>query len=164
MTRQAGQEGRHRSMDRFFVFLLLASLGVPAARAAVGSQSYAVTLEGATSAVLVAHPQLVGDAIELPARIEARAPAPVLLAGPLERAAASGNSPVAHIRIHCQPACPSVFWSISPDPRRREQKPRPPVRCWPRPYPGPLHCANRNPLSLRWHRRLPCAPESVLRW
>ena len=102
-------------MNRLPVLLLLASLAAPAARAAAGSPSYAVTLESATHAVLAAHPDLAGDAIELPARIEARTPAPALLAGPVERAAPSGNSTesVAHIRIHCQAeACLPFYVSV----------------------------------------------------
>ncbi len=90
-------------MNRLPVLLLLASLAAPAARASAGSPSYTVTLESVTRAVVAAHPQLAGDAIELPEAIGARASAPVLLSGPVERAASgSSTEAVAHIRMHCQ--------------------------------------------------------------
>ena len=84
--------------------VLLTGLAVPAARAAAGSEVYAITLEEAARAVFAAHPELAGDAVELPARMETREQVPVLEAGPLVRQAASSGSTetVGHVRLRCQ--------------------------------------------------------------
>ncbi len=67
---------------------------------------YAISLEQVTSAVLLAHPELAGDAIELAAPVEARERAPRLIAGSIEHAGGSGAAPgsvpaPARLQMHC---------------------------------------------------------------
>ncbi len=80
-------------------FLLLFSIGTATlpALAADRPQTYALDGEAATHAVLVAHPELAGNSIELATHIVVREPAPVLEAGPVERSGAEGR-----VRVRCQ--------------------------------------------------------------
>lgn len=110
------------------LLLLLVLLGVATApravKAASSSPAYAIRTEDAARAVLAVHPELAGDAVELPTRIETRTEAPILEAGSLERLAvpstAGAISPgtatgvsIGRIRIHCrtESAClPFYVW------------------------------------------------------
>ena len=108
-------------MNRWLALLFFSGLSAQSALAGAGSVSFAIPLEAATRAVLAAHPDLAGDAIELPARIETRQPSPVLKAGPIERMAASAGlgNPVAHVRLSCQAGACLPFYvlvHLSPSP------------------------------------------------
>lgn len=75
---------------------LLFSTAALTAFAADRPQSYLLDPEAATHAVLAAHPELAGDAMELARRIVLREPAPSLQVGPVERSGAIGR-----VRVRC---------------------------------------------------------------
>ena len=84
-------------MVRSLLVMVLACAGMGQAYAGTG---YPIALPLAARSVLAAHPELAGDAIELPARVEAQVAEPVLAAGSLERWPASPL--IAKVRLHCQ--------------------------------------------------------------
>ena len=89
--------------------LITALVGVVAAAAHAGTPQasrYAISVEQATHAVVLAHPELAGDAIELAAPVDSRESAPQLTAGPLERWGTGAGLPgstraLARMKIHC---------------------------------------------------------------
>lgn len=75
----------------------LAAFAPCVAMAAGNRPAFALDLETAKHAVVEAHPELAGDAMELATPISLRDPSPVLQAGPLERFGTSGR-----VRLRCQ--------------------------------------------------------------
>ena len=72
-------------MKRTLYALLLVGLGMgQLAHAEGGKVSYPIRLDAAVHAVLAAHAELAGAAVELPMKVEAKSEEPVLLAGPIE--------------------------------------------------------------------------------
>ncbi len=69
--------------------------------AQAGPGAYRITGDRAAAAVAAAHPELSGDAIELPVPIAADTAAPLLSAGPVER---WGASATARVCLQCQGA------------------------------------------------------------
>ena len=96
-------------MSRLSSTLLLATIAMLySAQAFAGPSVYAISAEAVTRAVLLAHPELAGDAIELTTRIETRTDAPVLEAGLLEHMATPSalgtlapSAPLARVRLRC---------------------------------------------------------------
>ncbi len=84
-------------MPRLLLFMFLACFRADLAYA---ETSYPIAAPRVLSVVLAAHPELAGDAIEVPARVGAHEAEPALVAGAVERWPAS--SPVARVRLHCQ--------------------------------------------------------------
>ncbi len=80
-------------MKRTLYALLLVGLGMgQLAHAEGGKVSYPIRLDAAVHAVLAAHAELAGTAVELPMKVEARSEEPVLLAGPIEPMKIPGGS------------------------------------------------------------------------
>ena len=80
--------------------LICLCLAMRTAHASPGTDAYRIAATHVAAAVLAVHPELAGDAIEMPAPVEANTAAPVLRAGPLERW--SGSSTTARVRLRCQ--------------------------------------------------------------
>ncbi len=80
-------------MNRILYALLLFGLGTERfAHAGDSKASYPIRLDAAVHAVLVAHAELAGAAVELPMKVEARSEEPVLVAGPIEPVKVPGQS------------------------------------------------------------------------
>lgn len=76
------------------------------AHAEDGKGLYPIHLDAAVHAVLAAHAELTGAAMEMPIRVEARSEEPALLAGPLETVKVSAQSGVleasqGRVRLRC---------------------------------------------------------------